>query len=176
MKQRTLIIITGHPGSGKSKLAAQLSQKYNISYISKNAIKERIFDTLGSKDKTWSLKVSAASHRIMDDFITQELSTGHSVIIESNFKADIDSKRFEKIIKTHEAACIQILCKAAGEVLFKRWNERIAQGSRHEGHVEAVPLEQIKKDLSEPYETLDLPGRLIEIDTTDVSKIVIPSL
>jgi len=176
MQNRTLIVITGQPGSGKTTLARQLSEKYHVPYVSKDAIKEHIFDALGSKDKDWSLKVSAAAHRIMDDVVTQELSADHSVIVESNFKVDIDSKRFTAIVRDHHADCVQILCYADGDVLFARWNDRIARGTRHEGHVEAISLDQIKQDLAEPYPALELPGKRIELNTTDVSTLRLPEL
>lgn len=173
---KLLVIITGHPGSGKSTLARQLSERYQIPYLSKDAIKERIFDGLGSKDKTWSLQVSGVSHRIMDDAIEAQLQTGHSIIVESNFKRDTDSTRFRKLAKKHQATCMQILCKADGQVLFERWNARIQNAQRHEGHVEAISLEQIRLDLETPYETLDLPDQLIEVDTTNPAQIEAPNL
>lgn len=163
----TLVVITGHPGSGKTTLAKALASKYNSAFISKDALKERIFDGLGSRDKEWSLKVSGVAHRIMDDMIRQELAVGHSVIVESNFKPELDSERFSNIAQESGAACVQILCRASGDVLFERWNKRIAAGERHEGHVEAISLEEIRHDLSLPYEPLQLPGRLVEVDTTD---------
>lgn len=172
--EKLLIVITGHPGSGKSTLARQLSDKYQAVFISKDAIKERIFDGLGSKDKAWSLKVSGVSHRLMDDIVEQELKFGHAVIVESNFKPEIDSQRFAKILQKHNAECLQILCMAEPDILFKRWNDRIKNGERHEGHAEAISLEQIKQDLSLPYAPLDLPGRLVEVDTSDTGKIELP--
>ncbi len=171
-----LVIITGHPGSGKSTLARQLSENYQIPFLSKDAIKERIFDDLGSKDKAWSLKVSGASHRIIDDIVANHLHIGQSIIVESNFKRGVDSTRFRELAEKHQAICVQILCKADGKVLFDRWNERLQNGRRHEGHVEAISLEQIKQDLAVPYDALDLPGKLIEIDTTDPIAIELPDL
>ena len=172
----TLIIITGHPGSGKTSIAKRLSDHYRIPFISKDALKERMFDALGSRDKGWSLKVSAASHRIMDDMTSQILKSGSSVIVESNFKADIDSDRFRRIIETYHVPCIQILCTAKGEILFERWTSRINEGERHEGHVEEVSLDQIREDLSLPYSPLTLPGKLIELDTSNFAKLVLPDL
>jgi predicted kinase len=174
--RKRLIIITGHPGSGKSTIARQLAERYQLLLISKDALKERIFDTLGTSDKARSLRVSATSHRIMDDIVEQELALGHSVIVESNFKVELDSKRFKTITQKHAADCIQILCEANGNILFERWQKRLQDGTRHEGHVEAIGLEQIRKDLSQPYLPLTLPGRLIKIDTSNVSKIELPVL
>lgn len=174
--QPTLVIITGHPGSGKTSIAKRLSEQYNVSFISKDALKERMFDALGSDDKQWSLKVSSAAHRIMDDMIGQILQAGNSVIVESNFKPEIDSERFATIVDTCKVKCVQILCHADGVILFNRWNERISNEERHEGHVEEVSLEQIKQDLSVPYSPLNLPGSLIKLDTSDFSELILPEL
>lgn len=146
-----------------------------IAYLSKDALKDRIFDGLGHHDKAWSHKVSATSHRIMDDFVKQELGLGRSVIVESNFKQEIDSERFANILKEHRADCLQILCEADGTLLFERWNSRIASGERHAGHVEEVSLEDLRKDFLNPYKPLELPGTLIRLDTSDFS-IIPPNL
>ena len=174
--QPTLIVITGHPGSGKTSIARQLAVKNHLLYLTKDAFKERIFDGLGSSDKDWSLKVSGVAHRIMDDIIEQELANGHSVIVESNFKPEIDSERFSKLAQKYRATTLQILCQASTDELFKRWQERIAKGQRHEGHVEAISLEQIRRDREVPYPPLVLPGKTITIDTTDFATVAIPDL
>jgi len=172
----TLVIITGHPGSGKTSIAKRLSERHHVVMVSKDALKERIFDALGSNDKEWSLKVSAASHRIMDDITSQVLQSGHSIIIESNFKPEIDSERFKEIAEKCNAKCVQILCFADGDTLFERWNERIKNEERHEGHVEKVSLEQIRQDLSVPYLPLNLSAPLITLNTSDFSSLALPEL
>jgi predicted kinase len=174
--QPTLIISTGHPGSGKTSIAKRLSKQYHTAFVSKDALKERIFDALGSDDKTWSLKVSGASHRIMDDVVGQILQSGNSVIVESNFKPEIDSERFTAITEKYNAKCVQILCFADGNTLFERWNERIQNEERHEGHVEEISLEQIRQDLSAPYHPLNLSGELIQLNTSNFSKLLLPKL
>jgi predicted kinase len=174
--QPTLVIISGHPGSGKTSIARQLSQQHHIAFISKDGLKERMFDALGSSDKQWSLKVSGASHRIMDDMVGQILQSGNSVIIESNFKPEIDSERFTTIAEKYHVKCVQILCYADGSILFDRWNKRIHSEERHEGHVEEIGLEQIRRDLAVPYSPLTLPGETIELNTSDFSKMALPDL
>jgi predicted kinase len=174
--QASIVIITGHPGSGKTGVAKRLARQYRIPLVSKDALKERIFDSVSVGDKQWSLKVSGAAHRIMDDMAEELLKAGRSVILESNFKAGIDSERFRILAEKYHVGCTQILCSAPGAVLFQRWNDRIANSERHEGHVEEVDLEQLHRDLELPYQPLDLSGSLVILDTTDFSSLQLPEL
>ncbi len=112
----------------------------------------------------------------MDDIVSAELQAGHSIILESNFKPEIDSERFRKLAEKYQATCLQILCIADSTVLFDRWVARINKGQRHEGHIEAISLEQIRQDRLIPYPPLDLPGELVEVDTSDPDKIKLPNL
>lgn len=174
MSKPVLIIITGLPGTGKTTLGERLAQQYQLPFISKDALKNRMFDALGWSDKTWSLKVSAASHRIMDDFITQELGSQHSLIIESNFKVEIDSERFRKFQTQYACSIVQILCWAEGKVVFERFMARNGTAARHEGHVEAIAPEEIRAEFvaANGKDTpLDIDVTTIELDTTNLSKI-----
>lgn len=173
MSKQVIILITGAPATGKTTLGNTLAEKYKLAFISKDALKERIFDNLGWKDKEWSLKVSAASHRIMDYFIEQELKAGHSIILESNFKQHTDSERFRKIQEKYQCQLIQILCWAEGEILFKRFMDRIGTEKRHPGQVE-IPYEKIHQDFvsSGGKDTpLDINGPTLDLNTTDLTAI-----
>lgn len=173
MPKNVIIIISGAPATGKTTLGKKLSAKYNIPFISKDALKERIFDNLGWSDKAWSLKVSAASHRIMDYFIAEELKAGHSVIVESNFKQHIDSGRFHKFQTEFGCELVQIFCWAEGEVIFKRFMDRIGTTKRHAGQVEAISADEIRRGFIESGgrdTPLDIE-RTIELNTTDFNTI-----
>jgi predicted kinase len=169
MSKSVTVLITGLPGTGKTTLGKRLSATFNLPFISKDAIKERIFDNLGWSDKIWSLKVSAASHRIMDYMIEEELKAGHSVVVESNFKRHIDSDRFRKIQADHSCEVLQILCWAKGEIAYERFMERM-NTTRHPGHVEAIPAAVIRREFIESGgrdKPVDIDGTTIEVDTTD---------
>lgn len=172
MNQPFVIFITGFPGTGKTRLGRELSNRLKVPFITKDAFKERIFDTVGYSDKEWSRKVSAAAHRIIDYVFEEELRAGHSLILESNFKPEIDDARFKAFQKTYGFTSVQILCWAQGDVLFKRYMERQQSPERHPGHIEDATPEQLKADFAPGRsEVLSMPDQTIEIDTTDFTTV-----
>ena len=171
MTKNTIVIITGPSASGKTSLGKKLSSELKIPLLSKDVFKDRIFDHLGTGNKDWSHKVSAASHKIMDYVIREELTAGHSVIVESNFKKDMDSKRFSEFQAQYGCKLIQISCWAQGEVLYERFVARMGSPKRHAGHVEEVSLEEIRQDFIQSggrEAQLDIDGSTIELDTTNL--------
>jgi predicted kinase len=171
-----LVLVTGLPGAGKTSVGQTLSECLAIPFLSKDAFKERIFDTLGWNDKAWSRRVSEASHRILDYIVEEELKTGRSLIIESNFKPEIDNARFQKFQRRFGVVGVQVLCWADGDVLFERYWAR-HETTRHPGHIESATPEEQRRDLAVgKCQPLQLGGPVIELDTTDFAKIDYPSL
>src|SRR5205807_2560773 len=121
-------------------------------------------------DKAWSLRVSAAAHRIIDYVLVEQLRVRQSLVLESNFKADIDSRRVRDLQERHQVAIVQILCWAEPEVLFARYLQRLAHG-RHPGHAES-DVAKAKRDLSMARcVPLAVRGSVIELDTTDFESV-----
>ena len=46
-----LIIVTGAPGTGKTTLALDLSRRLGLPVLSRDDLKERLFDRIGWKDR-----------------------------------------------------------------------------------------------------------------------------
>ena len=176
-QRSTVFLITGHPGTGKTTLAERLSGHFALPLITKDAFKEAIFDSLGYSDKQWSLKVSAASHRIIDYVLEQELSAGRSVILESNFKPDLDDDRFRRLKDAYPSIWIQILCWAQGDVLFERYTTRQRSAERHPGHVESATPEGTRIAMgSGRADVLTMPDLTFDLDTTDLSAVAYDGL
>ena len=68
----TIIVVTGRPAAGKSTLAKWLSQKLKLPLVSKDSIREELFDRLGWKDRKWAQELGKASVDMM--FILREPS------------------------------------------------------------------------------------------------------
>lgn len=172
MTKPLLVIISGLPCTGKTFLGKRLAKEFNLPYLSKDGIKELLFDSLGWQDREWSKKLGLASYNLLYYFAESQLTAGKSFIIESNFKAEFDSKKFLDLKKKYEYEPLQIVCKTDGEVLFERFKKRTESGERHPGHVDQLNYDEFKEImLKGGYESLLIGGEIIEVNTTDFESI-----
>ena len=70
----TIVIVTGRPAAGKSTLAKRLSQELMLPLVSKDDIREELFDRLGWKDRKWAQDLGKASIDMMFYFVMNLLS------------------------------------------------------------------------------------------------------
>ena len=49
MSKPFVILIIGHPATGKTRLGTELGKALKVPFLPKDALKERMFDMLGSK-------------------------------------------------------------------------------------------------------------------------------
>src|SRR5207245_777669 len=95
-----------------------------------------------------------------------------SFILESNFDSRLHSSRLSALKERYAYATLQVQCKAAGDVLYRRFRERAEAPARHPGHVDAENLGEITGQLQEgKYEPLDIGGALPWVDTSDFAKV-----
>jgi hypothetical protein len=112
MPKSFLILLTGLPATGKSTLGRQLSERLGIPYISKDDIKEIMFDRLGWSDREWSKKVGTATYDLLYYFLEPFLQNGASLIIDSNFSPKFDAPRFLGLREKYGYGGCQILLRA----------------------------------------------------------------
>ena len=168
--QPTLIIISGPPGTGKTSLGKLLSDRYSIPFISKDDLKEILFDSLGWSDREWSKKVGTAGYSLLYYMTKQLLLKDQFLIIESNFHSQFDTPILKKILENAHASCLEIYLSCNGDILLERFQKRAANPSRHPGHVDQENLDEYKKMLQKGKgDKLELGGKVIEIDTTQFS-------
>jgi len=172
MKQPLLIIVSGPPSSGKTTLAKSIAQKFNLPLITKDNLKEILFDTIGWKDREWSKKVGSASFAIMHYFLDSLMATGQSIIIEGNFKTEFESQHLKPRLIKFNYKAIQIMCQCDGKILFDRFKQRSESGERHPGHCDTLNYEELKDSLLiGKYEPLDIECPIIIFDSTHLNQI-----
>jgi predicted kinase len=168
----TIIIVTGRPAAGKSTLAKWLSQELKWPLVSKDKIREELFDRLGWKDRKWAQELGKASVDMMFYFARAELEVGHSMIMDNSFYPPISNPRFQALKEEYQAEGIQIVCDSDRETLFQRFKSRAEIGNRHPGHGDQEVLEELYANLAHhSSQVLDIGGMVIEVDTTDFAKV-----
>ncbi len=149
----TLLLVTGAPGSGKTTLAVPLARHLGLPLITKDTIKEALFDSLGTGDHTWSTRLGAASFAVM--FALARHSP--AAVLEANF--------YPGHTPQLQAICqrpVQILCTCPAAEAHRRHLARADR--RHPGHLDRLPVNRDKATL--PWQPLDLGGPVLRVDTS----------
>jgi predicted kinase len=171
-----LVIINGLPGTGKTTIAKPLADQLGFPLISKDTIKEFLFDTIGIGDRDWSKMLGKVSSELLYSLTDELLSKGQSVVIESAFELAFAKPVIQKYIDTHQPEVVEIYCTTEKRVRRKRFEDRNKSGERHKGHFDHVNyLNENDAEPLEKYMPIAL-GETLKIDTTlvqvDINSLV----
>jgi predicted kinase len=157
----TLVVVTGPPASGKSSLARRIAEERRIPFLSKDELKERLYEEIGSDEELQPALDRAALAMVLS-VAASNLAAGVDVLVESNFGADTDTAP----IRALEARIVQIHCGGDTDELVRSFAERSASGGRHPGHRDDPDdAGEVRRKIEAGcWDPLDLPGELIELD------------
>lgn len=163
----TLILITGHPATGKTTLARRLAHSLNLPAFCKDDGKEILFDTLGTGERDWNKKLGVASFELLYWQADVLFQAGLSCIIEANFASQYANMSWQKLQAKYNFRCIQLLCSADIELVLQRYSQRIVDGTRHAGHFDARESTELRDAWTDhPAEWIDIKGERIAVETT----------
>jgi predicted kinase len=158
VKSPLVVVVTGPPAAGKTTIARELAARLRLPLIAKDTIKEALFDALGTGDLAWSQRLGEATYLTMFALAEDAAAAGAGVILEANF-----SRGGESRLAALAARLVQVHCSAPLEVLVERYAAR----ERHPGHVDGERIEALREAVeSRRHEPLELPGKLIRVDTS----------
>lgn len=162
-----LIIVSGPPGTGKTYLARQMAQRLCLPLLSKDTLKESLYETLGWSDRAWSMRLGRACTILLYQLAETLLAAQASCIIESNFTPALASPELRDLQARCRFKPIQVVCWTDPGVLVARLKERIRSGIRHPGHVEDLNSPTLTPEqINWRSEPMDIGGVVFEVNTT----------
>ncbi len=120
MTPTPILIVTGPPASGKSDLARRLADALRLPRISRDAFKERLFDTLGWADRAWSKRLGATSYELLWLALEHNLAASTPTLVESNFRGEGPTARFRALAAKYPLIAHQVNCATDGPTLLRR--------------------------------------------------------
>lgn len=124
-----LIIFTGAPASGKSKIASFFAKEMSVPFLSKDEIKVSLFEKYGFNSNEERTRLSIQAEEILYNDIETYINKNANVIVD-NFFENFD--RIRSIVE-NKSNCI-ITCfnlTSDNRKLADRYNQRISDGNRH---------------------------------------------
>jgi predicted kinase len=167
-----LIIVSGPPCVGKTTLALRLAAAFSLPLMTKDMLKETLYDSLGWSDRAWSRRLGHAAMELLFLFAEAQLAAGESCIIEANFDPLLATPALLRLCRRHPCEPIQIQCRADPVVLSARFRERARSSERHPGHQDyTAEGEEFAASIPGRLGNLPIGGELIELDMTDLAAV-----
>ena len=183
------ILVTGIPAAGKSTMAEVMSERLKLPVISKDIIKELLFDHVGFQSRTEKVNLGIASMEIMYYAAGQLMKAGQPFILENNFEKSSEYG-IKNLIEKYQYSAVTITLTGDYKVIYQRFLERESSPDRHRGHVvndcypekkennlktlksKTISYENFVRGIEQRgFDAFCVDSRQIMVDTTDFSKI-----
>jgi predicted kinase len=158
--RKRVVLVSGAPGSGKTTVAVPLAAELGFPLLSKDIIKEQLFDAPGEGDGdplSWSRRLGAASMELIWTLARHF----PQAILEANFRPHSAYERSR--ISQLSDRVIEIYCVCPFEVASSRYSARARSGQHHPVHV----LRDLDHSIQSEYDGPVGIGTVIEVDTTN---------
>lgn len=160
-----LIIVSGPPGAGKSRLARPLANALNLPLLEKDRVKERIADSLGVHAQGLSSNLGLAAVKQIIATADELIRSGNGVVLESFFHKGVSEQDLMPLFQKSRTVLVHV--QADDEILLSRFERRSTDPERHPIHNDGDRLGDLRQYLAEGVaDMLDLDCPHIIIDTT----------
>ena len=134
-KAKTLLIMAGGPGTGKTSMAGRLLTYFEgVSVISYDAIKEKNWDIFGFDNVTQKDRLNSWGLEEFYLTIQKQMWENKTILIEYPFYQR-HKPRLQELIDGYDYTAVTILLHADLHTVYERGCNRNNDGSRHPGHL-----------------------------------------
>ena len=163
-----LLVVTGPPASGKTSAARALAEELGLAIVSKDALKETLYETIGSGEALEE-RLDAAALALLFAVAGMQLDAGVSVLAESNFDAGADTAPFRRLCADRDVRLVQVHIGGDPDALADGFAARARAGDRHPGHGdEPGDAGELRAMIAAGrWRPLDLPGELVRLEAGD---------
>lgn len=160
-----LVIVSGPPGAGKSRLARPLARTLGLPLLEKDRVKERLADSLGDHAQGLSRNLGLAAAKQIIATAEELIQSGVGVVLDSFFHKGVSEPDLAPLIQRSRAVLVHV--QADDAILISRFERRLTDPERHLIHNDGDRLGDLRQYLAEGVaDSLDLDCPHIVIDTT----------
>lgn len=152
-----IVLVSGGPGAGKTTLARPLAAALALPLLSKDVLKESIYDSLGFDPGDAAASKLAGSAAM--ELLWALAADCPRVVLEANFRPSSDDER--RRIAELRRLTIEVYCACPVDLASERFVARAARPGHHGAHPKTLSAAA----MAEWNRPLDV-GALIEVDTT----------
>ncbi len=166
-----VVVVSGPPASGKTRLAGQLAARHCLPVLAKDDFKEFLFQVLGTGDRGWSARLSRLAFAMQFAAALEMSKAGRSYVLEGNFDSGAHAAQCAALADSG-ARLVQVACRAEPGVLSARLAIRARAAERHPGHLD----ELVAVDCPEALRYAPLPIEPTVIYDTSLDPSGLPDL
>ena len=166
MTRPALLILTGPPAAGKSRLIKELARRLDLPLVAKDTIKEALMDVLPSDTVEASETLGRAAFAVLYSVAGSLLDAHVGAILEAAFHREQAERELAPLVERADAAIVHI--SAPRQLIAQRYRERADAGSRHPGHHDRERVEELAEQLERGvYEPPELGIPVLRVDTSE---------
>lgn len=167
-------------------MAQELSQRLGLPWLSKDAIKEKLYDTVGFRSRAEKVALGEGALEALYYTAGQLLQAGVSCILENNFE-EVSKPGLLALLERCQCQAVTVFLTGEPEALYRRFLQRDRSPQRHRGHVvntqyperpggEPLPPPPSLEAFTQAWQAwgmadFTVPGPRVLVDTTDFSTV-----